>query len=63
MVNGLDGVNTAGCHTWLGSGAAGGFSARVHTDPNVMPDTTGAGPATVVVQLPVCGAAAPSTHE
>ena len=53
-VNGLDGVNTAGCHTWLPSGAAGGVSTRVHTEPNVMPDTgERRGRRRVVDQLPV----------
>ena len=32
-------------------------------DPNVIPETTWAGPATLADQVPVCGAATPSTHE
>ena len=63
-VNGFDGLNTAGCHTWLPSGAAGGVSVRVHTDPNVIPDTTEGRTGDVVDQVPgPDGAATPSTHE
>src|SRR4029077_3334882 len=61
--NGLAGVNTTGSHTWLPSGATGVSSVRVQDDPNVIPVTGTAGPATLAVQVPSCGSATPSTHE